>query len=514
MDASTVPVNILETRGITKRFGAVVANDGISIRLARGEIIAVLGENGAGKSTLMNVLFGLYRPSAGSIFLDGKPVTFVSPREAIAAGLGMVHQHFMLVPPLTVTQNIVLGHEPTVAGHVLYSRARRIVQDISRRYGLEVDPDAKVESLSVGVQQRVEILKALYRSARVLILDEPTAVLAPAEVGELFAILRRLAADGTSIIIITHKLEEVKALSDRVYILRRGRLVAEMRTSEATAAQLSNHMVGRDVVLEVDRPAPLAASDVVLRVEALSVRGARGLPALRAVDLAVGRGEILGIAGVEGNGQKELCEAVVGLARPDSGRILLRGQEVTRWSTRRRMEAGMGYVPQDRRGAGLVLPFSVEENLALGRSDKPPVSRRGFLRLSTVRSLATRLMESYDIRAEGPASAVSTLSGGNQQKVVLAREFSREPVFLVISQPTRGLDVGAIEYVYHRINELKSRGAAILLVSMELEELFTLADRLAVLHRGEIVFNAPTAATTEVEVGEYMIRGRKEERAS
>ncbi len=505
---------VLETRNITKAFSRVVANRDISVKLYPGEIIAFLGENGAGKTTLMNILFGLYKPTSGEILLDGKPVSFSSPRDAISRGLGMVHQHFMLVPTLSVTQNIILGDEPVRLGHVLYKRARQRVVELSDRYGLAVDPDARLEDLSVGLQQRVEILKALYRSARVLILDEPTAVLTPREVEELFAVLRRLAADGTSIIIITHKLEEVRHLSERVYILRKGELKGERRTAEASSAELAKLMVGREVVLDVERPAAKPMPEPILRVEKLSVRNSRGLSALKAASLGVGPGEILGIAGVEGNGQSELCEALVGLRTPDSGRVLFKGRDVSRWDVRRRMDEGMGYVPQDRRGSGLVLSFSVEENLALGRSDRPPLCRGGFLDFAAMRAQAGRLMEGYDIRAAGPEAHASTLSGGNQQKVILAREFSRNPAFLLISQPTRGLDVGAIEYVYRRILELKERNAAILLVSMELEEIFTLSDRVAVLHGGEIVFESAISRTSVVEVGEYMIRGAAERSAS
>ncbi len=510
------PPPVLETRKITKVFSRVVANKDISIQLAKGEIIALLGENGAGKSTLMNVLFGLYQPSSGEIFLDGRKVAFSSPREAIAQGLGMVHQHFMLVPTLSVTQNVILGDEPTSLGHIRYRKARARVAELSRRHGLLVDPDARVEDLSVGLQQRVEILKALYRNARVLILDEPTAVLTPGEVEELFSVLRGLAASGTSIIIITHKLEEVKSLSERVYILRKGEVTGELRTASATASELAKLMVGRDVILEVEKPAPApgagpgaSAPGPVLALEALVARGSRGMQALKGASLSVGAGEILGVAGVEGNGQKELCEAIAGLLSLDSGRILFQGQDVATWSPRRRMEAGMGYVPQDRRGSGLVLPFTVEENLALGRSDRRPWSRAGLLDFQAMRRAALDLMGVYDIRAAGPESPVSTLSGGNQQKVILAREFSRQPSFLLISQPTRGLDVGAIEYVYRRILELRERGTAIILVSMELDEIFALSDRIIVLHGGRTVFEAGASATRPHEIGEYMIRGSK-----
>ena len=503
---------ILETRQVTKAFAGFVANRNISIRLHAGEIVALLGENGAGKSTLMNVLYGLYRPTSGTILLDGEPVRFASPREAIARGLGMVHQHFMLVPTLTVTQNIILGDEPVRLGHIRYRQARQDVQDLSTRFGLTVDPDARVEDLSVGLQQRVEILKALYRKARVLILDEPTAVLTPREVEELFAVLRRLAENGTAIIIITHKLEEVLSLSDRVYILGKGEIRGELRTAEADAPTLARLMVGREVVLEVPREVQAAPpQDPVLGVEGLCARDARGLPALRGVDLSVRGGEILGIGGVEGNGQRELCEVVAGLLRPEAGRILFRGEDMTRRSVRQRLQAGMAYVPQDRRGSGLVLPFSVEENLALGLSERPPFSRAGLLSRKGFRTHAERLMGVFDIRAGGADVPASTLSGGNQQKIILAREFSRNPAFLLVSQPTRGLDVGAIEYVYRRLLELKARGAAILLISMELEELFALSDRIAVLHGGEVVFESPAAATSLPEVGEYMVRGHAAE---
>lgn len=505
---------ILETKGITKRFGHLLANNDISIHIRKGEIIAILGENGAGKSTLMNILFGLYKPTSGSILLDGKPVSFSSPREAIAMGLGMVHQHFMLVPTLTVTQNIVLGSEPVRFGHVLYRQARREVIELSQRYGLEVNPDAYIEDLPVGIQQRVEILKALYRKARILILDEPTAVLTPSEVEDLFTVLRNLATDGTSIIIITHKLEEAKAISERAYVLRRGNLVAECSTHEVSARDLANFMVGRDVVLEIEQHESPARPEPIFRLEALSARSSRGLTALKEISLEVGRGEILGIAGVEGNGQKELCEVISGLITPLSGKILFKGMDVTRWTVRQRMDAGMGYVPPDRRGSGLVLPFSVEENLALGSSDRPPLCRHGLLNYSALRSQAILLMDRFDIRATGPDVAVQTLSGGNQQKVILAREFSRNPDFLLIAQPTRGLDVGAIEYVYNRILDLKQRGTAIILISMELDELFALSDRIAVLHGGEIVFESPASMTSQRQIGGYMIRGKYERSAS
>lgn len=503
---------VLETRGITKVFARNIANKDISIQLRRGEIVAILGENGAGKTTLMNILFGLYRPSGGEIFLDGRSVVFDSPRDAIRNGLGMVHQHFMLVPTLTVTQNIILGAEPVRFGHIRYREAREKVAELAGRYHFGVDPDARVEDLSVGLQQRVEILKALYRNARILILDEPTGVLTGIEVDELFTVLKRLASQGTSIIVITHKLEEVKRLSDRVYILRRGVMAGERRTSDVQAHELASLMVGREVVLRGRRAGSEASPSPILAAHELEVRSSRGFMALRGCSFAVGPGEILGLAGVEGNGQKELADAVVGLASIEKGTLVFKGQDISRWGVKKRIMAGMGTVPQDRRGAGLVLPFSIEENLLIGASDLPPFNRRGFLDFSAVRRNGEKLMESFDIRAPGAAASASTLSGGNQQKVILAREFSRAPSFLLVCQPTRGLDVGATEYIYGRLRDLRDAGAAVLLISMELEEIFDLSDRIAVLHEGRVVFEKPASQTTQAEVGEYMIRGLAETR--
>ena len=505
---------ILETRGITKMFAQVVAVRDVSVRLNHGEIVAILGENGAGKTTLMNILFGLYRPAAGQVLLEGRPVAFESPRDAIRHGLGMVHQHFMLVPTLTVTQNIILGAEPVRLGHIRYREARKKVAALAARYHLGVDPDARIEDLSVGMQQRVEILKALYRDARILILDEPTDVLTGMEVEELFSVLRRLASQGASIIIITHKLEEVKQLSDRVYILRRGVMAGERRTADVQAAELAALMVGREVELHTARPSVSVSPEPVLQANGLEVRSTRGFLALRGCSFVVNKGEILGLAGVEGNGQKELADAVAGLMPIEHGTLLFKGEEVGRWSVKKRIRAGMGTVPQDRRGAGLVLPFSIEENLLIGSSDLPPFNKRGFLDFRAVRRHGEQLMETFDIRGAGAAAPASSLSGGNQQKVILAREFSRSPAFLLVCQPTRGLDVGATEYVYGRIRDLADRGTAVLLISMELEEIFALADRVAVLHGGKMVFEKPTPATTETEVGEYMIRGLAEKALS
>lgn len=504
---SDLPAPVLETRRITKAFSRVIANKDISISLRRGEIVAILGENGAGKTTLMNVLFGLYRPTSGEILLDGRIMVFDSPRDAIRHGLGMVHQHFMLVPTLTVTQNIILGAEPVRLGHIRYREARQRVSGIAARYHLGVDPDARIEDLSVGLQQRVEILKALYRRARILILDEPTGVLTGTEIDELFAVLKGLASQGTSIIIITHKLEEARRLSDRVYILRRGALVGERQTAGVQASELAKLMVGHDVGLQGPRDVLSARPEPVVSARSLAVRSFRGFLALRDCSFEVNAREILGIAGVEGNGQKELADALVGLAPVEHGKLLFKGRDASRWSVRKRMREGMGTVPQDRRGEGLVLPFSIEENLLIGSSDSPEFNRGGFLDFRAVRRRGERLMKSFDIRGTGAAAPAFTLSGGNQQKVILAREFSRAPSFLLVCQPTRGLDVGATEYVHSRIRELRDRGTAILLISMELEEIFALSDRIAVLHEGAIVLEKPAAKTSQNEVGEYMIRG-------
>ena len=512
-DRNSAFAPVLETRGVTKVFAHVVANKDISITLGRGEVVAILGENGAGKTTLMNILFGLYRPTRGQIFLDGHPVVFDSPRDAIRLGLGMVHQHFMLVPTLTVTQNIILGAEPVRLGHIRYGEARKKVAELAERYHLGVDPDARIEDLSVGIQQRVEILKALYRSARILILDEPTGVLTGVEVEELFAVLRRLVSLGTSIIIITHKLEEVRKLSNRVFILRRGVVVGERHTADVKASELASLMVGREVALRSRRPGVASSPRPILTVDKIEVRSSRGFFALTGCSLAVGPGEIVGLAGVEGNGQKELADAVVGLLPIERGAIVFKGQDISRWNVKKRMRAGMGTVPQDRRGAGLILPFTIEENLLIGASDLAPFNRNGFLDFSAVHKHGVTLMERFDIRASGAAAAASTLSGGNQQKVILAREFSRDPVFLLVCQPTRGLDVGATEYIYGRIRELRNTGTAILLISMELDEIFDLSDRIAVLHGGMIVLERPAAETTQAEVGEYMFRGLAETRA-
>ena len=500
---------ILETRSISKHFSKVLANRDIDIVLHEGEIVSLLGENGAGKSTLMNVLYGLYRPTGGSILIDGEPVAFASPRDAIARGLGMVHQHFMLVETLSVTENIILGQEPGRGPAIDYATARRQVVELSTTYGLDVDPDERVMNLSVGLQQRVEILKALYRKARILILDEPTAVLTPQEVEDLFAVIRTLRDRGVSIIMITHKLEEARSISDRVYVLRGGQVVGERATADLTKEDMANLMVGRDVVLRVQRSGRRAQPDAVFHVRDLRVSDDRGRAAVNGLRLAVRPGEVVGIAGVDGNGQSELADAIMGLRPVTGGAIVLGGLDLASCSTKERIGRRMSYVPADRQRFGLVLPFSIAENIALGRHDRAPNVRNGVLDYPAMRARARELIARFDIRAPGPTAPAGHLSGGNQQKVILAREFSRDPAFLLVSQPTRGLDIGAIEYVHSEILRMRDRDVAILLISLELEEIFTLADRILVLYEGAIVTELDPAHTNEREVGLYMTGGKE-----
>jgi general nucleoside transport system ATP-binding protein len=487
----------LELRGITKRFGPLVANDGISLSVAPGQVHALLGENGAGKTTLMNVLFGLTRPDQGEIHIDGKAASFRSPKDAIAAGIGMVHQHFMLVPVFTVAENVTLGIEQAGPAGLLDRRKTRAeVRELSHRYGLDVDPDALIEDLPVGIQQRVEIVKALVRQANVLILDEPTAVLTPAEAEELFRIIRQLRDGGTSIIFISHKLKEVQAIADTITVLRRGRVVGQ-RTPPATEDDLASLMVGRDVQLRVSKE-PAQPGDVVLDVDGLTVASEQGLP-VNGLSFQVRSGEILGIAGVQGNGQTELCEALMGLRPAAAGSVTLNGRDLTRATPRARLRAGVAYVPEDRREDGLVGTFSVAENLILDTYDRPPFASGVNLKLPAIRANATALIEEFDVRTGSPATPAGTLSGGNQQKVILAREVGREHKVLIASQPTRGLDVGSIEFVHRRIVEQRDHGVAVVIVSSELDEIYALADRIAVMYEGRITgFRDPDVPAAEL----------------
>jgi ABC-type uncharacterized transport system ATPase subunit len=497
----------LELRGITKRFGSFVANDAIDFDLREGEVHALLGENGAGKSTLMNVLYGLYRADEGEIYVRGRRVEMTSSADAIRLGIGMVHQHFMLIPVMTVVENIVLGAEPRKHAQLDLDAARERVRELSAQYGLVVDPDAIIEELGVGQQQRVEILKALYREARVLILDEPTAVLTPQEVDELFAVLRALVARGTSIILITHKLHEVLAVADRITVLRRGKKAATIDRAGASERSLAELMVGREVLLDIER-GPAHPGEMTLSVRDLWVRDDRGLDAVRGLSLDVRAGEIVGIAGVDGNGQSELIQALAGMRVPHQGRIELHGIDVTRASPREASHAGVGHIPEDRQRHGLVLDFSIAENTALHDYDEPPISRMHWLDLQAMVTRAAEWIQLYDVRGGGPPTPARSLSGGNQQKVVLAREIQSNPRVLIAAQPTRGLDVGAIEYVHRRLVEQRDAGCAVLLVSFELDEVMDLADRILVMFGGQIALERASGETDERELGIAMTGGK------
>ncbi|CAD5140201.1 guanosine ABC transporter (ATP-binding protein) [Microbacterium sp. Nx66] len=480
----------LELRGITKRFGSLVANDHIDLVVEPGQIHALLGENGAGKSTLMNVLYGLYQADEGEILLDDVVQHFRGPGDAMAAGIGMVHQHFMLVPVFTVAENVMLGHEQTKGlGTLDIAKAREHVRAVAARFGFDIDPDAVVGDLPVGVQQRVEIIKALSRDAKVLVFDEPTAVLTPQETDELMAIMRQLRDEGTAIVFITHKLREVREVADRITIVRLGRVVGEASPT-ATNAELASLMVGRAVELTVQKEAP-RLGEGGLEVRNLRVLTSTGAIVVDDVDFTVRPGEVLAIAGVQGNGQTELVEAIVGLAARVEGNIILDGTELVGKSVRGILDAGVGFVPEDRTEDGLVAGFSVAENLILDRSDDPAFSRAGTLRRGALEDFAKERIAEYDIRTQGPDTPAGTLSGGNQQKVVIAREMSRELRLFVAAQPTRGVDVGSIEFIHKRIIETRDAGIPVIVVSTELDEVAALADRIAVMYRGTIVGIVP-----------------------
>ena len=492
----------LELRGITKRFGRLVANDGIDLVVEPGQIHALLGENGAGKSTLMNVLFGLYQPDEGEILLDDEPRHFAGPGQAMAAGIGMVHQHFMLIPVFTVAENVMLGHEPTRFGQVLdLGAARELVREISSRFGFDLDPDALVEDLPVGVQQRVEIVKALSRDAKVLVLDEPTAVLTPQETDELMVTMRRLADSGTSIVFITHKLREVKAVADTITVIRLGKVVGSADPGSSTD-ELASLMVGRTVELTVDKAEP-KLGDEVLVVEDLTLFSPTGQRLLDDVTFSIRAGEVLCIAGVQGNGQTELAEALVGLRTKLQGSITIDGQEVIGHSVRRLLDDGVGFVPEDRKVDGLVAEFTVAENLMLDRSFRGPFVKGIGIDFAHRDEFAQQAIQEFDIRTPDAETLVGRLSGGNQQKVVLARELGRELKLLVASQPTRGVDVGSIEFIHERIVEVRDSGVPVLVISTELDEVIALADRIAVMYRGAIVDIVP-ADTPREKLGQLM----------
>jgi simple sugar transport system ATP-binding protein len=501
---------VLEMRHITKRYPGVVANDHIDLELRDGEVLALLGENGAGKTTLMNILYGLVTPDEGEILLNGEPIEIREPADAIARGISMVHQHFMLVPVFTVAENISLGQEP-MSNPVFLDRkaaSQRIVE-LGKSFGFDIDPDAKVESLSVGWQQRIELLKALDRKADVLVLDEPTAVLTPQETAEIFVVLKRLATEGHSIIFISHKLYEVMEIADRIVVIRRGKVVGTRLPSETDEDDLAELMVGRAVQLTVDRGESHPA-DAALLVRDLSVNDDRGHQAVRGVSFEVRSGEILGIAGVAGNGQSELVEALTGLRNPAGGNVTLEGRDVTGAGPRALYDAGLGHVPGDRQEHGLVLSFPLTDNLVLTGYHRPPFRRGPVRNDDAVEQRASELIETFDIRTPSAEIAAATLSGGNQQKVVVAREFSRDLRAIVLDQPTRGLDVGSIEFIHRQAIAKRDQGAAILLISAELDEIMELSDRIAVMYRGELVATVDGRTADREEVGLLMATGRRD----
>ncbi len=491
-------------KDIVKQFPSVLANDHVSLYVKKGEIHAVVGENGAGKSTLMNQLYGMHIPTSGDIYINGKRVEIKDPNDAIANSIGMVHQHFMLVPPMTVTENMIIGVEPLNKLRVLdLKRAKRDIEELSSRYSLFIDPDAVIEDLSVGMQQRVEILKALYRGAEILILDEPSAVLTPQEVSELFEVMRNLKSQGKTIIFITHKLHEVMEITDNVTVMQRGKVTGRVPTTSTNTRELARMMVGRDVVLRIEKP-PAKVGDVEFEVRDLVVKDNRGLVAVNKISFSVRKGEILGIAGVAGNGQTELGEAIAGLRKPESGTIILGGKDVTSYTPKKLREAGFSHIPEDRLKHGLVSQYPVYFNMILGMHTKKPFAEGAFLNYNEIKKYSSNLIKEFDVRPPQNDILAGNLSGGNQQKVILAREFSENPKFMLVSQPTRGLDVGAIEFIHKRIIELRDKGVSVLLISMELEEIFSLSDRIAVIYEGSIMGVVKPNEVTFEDVGLMM----------
>lgn len=509
MDPNTV---VIEMKEIVKKFGDFTANDHVNLTVHKGEVHAILGENGAGKSTLMNVLYGLYRPTSGTIAINGREVVLTSPKHAIELGIGMVHQHFMLIQPFTVTENIVLGVEPKKGIVLDKAEARKRVVELSEKYGMKVDPDAKIEDISVGMQQRVEILKVLYRGADTLILDEPTASLTPQEIDELMEIIRNLTADGKSVILITHKLKEITACSDYCTIIRAGKYIQTVKVGEVDENKLAALMVGRDVNFVVDKQEQ-KPGETALEVKDLHAKDYRDVEILKGLNLKVRKGEIVGLAGVDGNGQTELVEILTGLKKAESGQITMLGQDVFNKTPKEIFDAGISSIPADRQKHGLILDFSIEDNLILQHFDKEPFSKKGILNRKEIRTNATELMEKFDVRPRNSeVKPAGTLSGGNQQKVIIAREVTNDKDLLIAVNPTRGLDVGAIEFVHKYIVEQRNKGRAVLLVSFELDEIMSLSDRIEVIFDGQIIGSVNGSDADEKELGFMMAGGKQNEK--
>lgn len=499
---------VIEMINIRKEFPGIVANDNITLQVKKGEIHALLGENGAGKSTLMNVLFGLYQPEKGEIKVKGEPVKITDPNVANRLGIGMVHQHFMLVQNFTVTENIILGSEPTKGGKINIQSAAKEIEELSKRYGLSVDPYAKIEDISVGMQQRVEILKTLYRGAEILIFDEPTAALTPQEIKELIQIMKKLIHEGKSIILITHKLKEIMEVCDRCTVIRKGRGIGTVNVSETNPDQLASLMVGREVHFKTEKE-EAAPTNPVLEIDNIVVQDARGVSSVNGLNLTVRAGEIVGIAGVDGNGQTELIEAITGLKKLKSGSIKLNGKEIGNLPPRKITESGVGHIPQDRHKHGLVLDFSIGENMVLQTYYQKPFSKSGILNFNNIFDKARKLIAEYDVRTPSEYTEARALSGGNQQKAIIAREVDRSPDLLIAAQPTRGLDVGAIEFIHSKLVEERDKGKAVLLVSLELDEVMNVSDRIAVIYEGQIVDIVDPKQTNENELGLLMAGGKR-----
>ncbi|WP_040228311.1 ABC transporter ATP-binding protein [Bhargavaea cecembensis] len=494
---------VIEMLNIRKEFGNFVANDNITLQLGKGEIHALLGENGAGKSTLMNVLFGLYQPEGGEIRVRGKKVNITDPNVANDLGIGMVHQHFMLVENFTVTENIILGNEPTKGGSLNISSAAKKVAELSKQYGLNVDPYAKIEDISVGMQQRVEILKTLYRGAEILIFDEPTASLTPQEISELIGIMRKLISEGKSIILITHKLQEIMDVTDRVTVIRKGKGIGTVITAETNPEELASLMVGRQVTFKTEK-GPAHPTDEVLRIQDLVVTDSRNIEKVKGLNLNVRRGEIVGIAGIDGNGQSELIESITGLRKVKSGKVAINGKDITNKRPRQVTESGVGHIPQDRHKHGLVLDFPIGHNIALQTYYQKPISKGGIIDYKNIDKFAAGIIEQYDVRTQGPHEPARALSGGNQQKAIIGREVERNPDLLIAALPTRGLDVGAIEFIHRRLIEQRDSGKAVLLISFELDEVMNVSDRIAVIYEGSIIDTVIPSETDEQELGLLM----------